>query len=118
MTLRIDAGPKPAEDSTPIAERIAAVVGSPVNAAVSLAVALLVGLLAGDFLRWAVIDATWSGGAEACRTHADACWPFVRVNARLMVFGVYPEWAPWRAELSLVLMVAVIGASMAPRLWI
>jgi hypothetical protein len=48
------------------------VVGSPVNAAVSLAVALLVDLLAGDFLRWAVIDATWSGGAEACRTQAGA----------------------------------------------
>ena len=68
MTLRIDAGPKPAEDSTPIAERVAALVGSPFNAAVSLAVTLLVGVVAWHFLRWALIDATWSGGAEACRT--------------------------------------------------
>jgi general L-amino acid transport system permease protein len=117
MTIQIDAGPRPAEDSIPIAERVAALVGSPVNAAVSLAVALLVGVVIWHFLHWAVVDAAWSGGPEACKTAAGACWPFVRVNARLMFFGVYPEWALWRAELSLALMVAVIGASMAPRLW-
>ena len=117
MTLEIDAGPKPAEDSTPIAERVVALVGSPVNAAVSLVVTLLVGVVLWHFLRWAVIDAAWSGGPEACKTHTGACWPFVRVNARLMFFGVYPEWALWRAELSLALMVAVIGSSMVPRFW-
>jgi general L-amino acid transport system permease protein len=117
MTLRIEVGAKPAEDASPIAQRLAALVGSPFNLAVTVAVALGVGAVGWQLLRWAVIDAAWSGGAEACRTHAGACWPFVRVNARLMFFGVYPAWALWRAQASLALMVAVIAASMAPRAW-
>ena len=50
----------------------------------------------GGSLRWAVFDAAWSGGAEACRARAGACWPFVRANAQLMAFGVYPQDLLWR----------------------
>lgn len=117
MTMRIDAGVKPVEGSSPIGKRLAAIVGSPFNAALSLSVAILLAVVGWQFLRWAVIDATWTGGAEACKTHTGACWPFLRVNARLMFFGVYPEWALWRAEVSLALIVAVIIASMAPWAW-
>ena len=54
---------------------------SPVNAAVTVVVALLIAAALWAFVRWAVLDAAWSGGAEACRVHAGACWPFVRANA-------------------------------------
>ena len=117
MTLNIDAGAKPSEVSLTLNERLAGLFASPGNTLVTLGIALLIALGMWEFLRWAITDATWSGGSEACRAHAGACWPFIGANARLMVFGVYPEWALWRAWVSLALMISVIGASMVPRLW-
>ena len=90
---------------------------SPVNAAVTVVVALLIAAALWAFVRWAVLDAAWSGDAEACRHRSGACWPFVRENAQLMVFGVYPQELLWRPAVSLVLMAGVIVASMIPRLW-
>ena len=90
---------------------------SPVNAVVTVVVAGLIAAVLWTFIRWAVLDAAWSGGAEACRVHAGACWPFVWTNAQLMVFGVYPQDLLWRPSVSLALMAGVIAASMIPRLW-
>lgn len=90
---------------------------SPVNAVVTLIVALLIAAGLWAFLRWAALDAAWSGGADACRVHAGACWPFVWTNAQLMVFGVYPEDLLWRPSVSLALMASLIVASMIPRFW-
>jgi general L-amino acid transport system permease protein len=91
--------------------------GSPVNSAVTILTSALILWIAAALLRWAVIDAAWSGGPEACKTHSGACWPFVRTNARLMFFGTYPTEMLWRAATSLVLMFALVVVSMAPRLW-
>jgi len=90
---------------------------SPVNAVVTIVVAGLIAAGLWSFIRWAVLDAAWSGGAEACRVHAGACWPFVWTNAQLIVFGVYPQDLLWRPSVSLALMAGVIAASMIPRLW-
>ena len=90
---------------------------SPVNGAVTVVVALLIAAVLWAFFRWAVLDAAWSGGADACRARAGACWPFVRTNAQIMVFGVYPQDLLWRPSVSLLLMAAVIVASMIPRFW-
>ena len=79
---------------------------SPVNAVVTVVVAGLIAAVLWTFIRWAVLDAAWSGGAEACRSHAGACWPFVWTNAELMVFGVYPQALLWRPSVSLALMAA------------
>ena len=90
---------------------------SPINAVVTVTVAGLIAAGLWSFFRWAVVDAAWSGGAEACRSHAGACWPFVWTNAELMVFGVFPQDLLWRPSVSLALMAGVIVASMIPRLW-
>ena len=117
MTMRLEAGARPTDDAVSRPDRLAGIVGSPTNAVVTALVALLIAAGVWLFLRWAVFDAAWSGGPEACRTHAGACWPFIAANARLMFFGVYPQAVLWRAEVSLVLMITVIAASMVPRLW-
>ena len=96
---------------------IADLFSSPFNAIVTVIVAGLIAAGLWAFLRWAILDAAWSGGAEACRAHSGACWPFVRANAQLMVFGVYPQDLLWRPALSLALMAGLIVASMIPRFW-
>jgi general L-amino acid transport system permease protein len=87
------------------------------NTLLTLVAAIIILFVFWQFFRWAVLDAAWSGGPEACKVRAGACWPFVAANLRLMLFGVYPEAVLWRPELSLVLMGAVIVASMIPALW-
>jgi len=97
--------------------KAAALVSSPANAVVSLIVSALLALGLWWFLRWSILDATWTGGPEACKARAGACWPFVWTNWRLMAFGVYPQELLWRPILGLALMAGVVVFSMIPRFW-
>ena len=117
MTLRLATGTRSADDAVSLRDRLAGIVGSPSNAVVTALVALMIATGVWLFLRWAVFDAAWSGGPDACKARTGACWPFIAANARLMFFGVYPQAVLWRAPVSLVLMIAVIVASMIPRFW-
>lgn len=117
MTILLDAPLAARPTSRPWRERAIEAFQSPANAIVTLAVGAALVYLAWLFARWAVLDAAWSGGADECKVKAGACWPFVWTNARLMFFGVYPQDDLWRPVFSLVLMISVILASMAPRTW-
>ncbi|RBP17723.1 amino acid ABC transporter membrane protein 2 (PAAT family) [Roseiarcus fermentans] len=117
MTILLEGAPTAPPKAEGWRRTAAGLVSSPVNAAVTVVVACLIAAAFWVFFRWAVLDAAWLGGAEACRVHAGACWPFVRANAQLMTFGVYPQDLLWRPAASLALMAALIAASMIPRLW-
>ncbi len=90
---------------------------SPANTITTLiVVAIGVWVLQG-LVRWAFVDATWSGTADDCALNSGACWAFVRSNLKLMVFGTYPIDLLWRPILGLVLMFGLMIASMIPYLW-
>src|SRR3546814_18872330 len=57
----------------------------------------LTAAFAGTGLSWLLFDATFAGGAADCRLASGACWPFLRENARLILFGPYPEVEQWRS---------------------
>jgi general L-amino acid transport system permease protein len=90
---------------------------SPLNAVVSCLVLAVIAWVGAGFLRWAAIDATWSGTAQDCQAGGGACWAFVRANIKLMLFATYPLDLLWRPIASLVLMAGLVCASMVPRLW-
>jgi general L-amino acid transport system permease protein len=117
MTILLEGAPLEPPKSETWRRAAAGLVSSPLNAAVTLAVGAAIAAGAWGFLRWAVLDAAFTGGAEACRVHSGACWPFVWANAQLMTFGVYPHDLLWRPAASLALMAALVVASMIPRLW-
>jgi general L-amino acid transport system permease protein len=117
MMILLDATAIERPRAEPWRGNLARLFSSPSNTVLTLVAALVIVLCAWQFFRWAVLDAAWSGGPEACEVRVGACWPFVRANARLMFFGVYPEAELWRPAVSLVLMAAVIVASMIPALW-
>ncbi len=117
MTILMEAAAVERPKAQPWREGLASLFSSPLNTALTLIAALVIVFCSWQFFRWAVFDAAWSGGPEACQVRTGACWPFVVANARLMVFGVYPEAVLWRPALSLVLLAAVIVASMIPALW-
>lgn len=80
--------------------------------------ALALTLVAGwSALAWLFLDATFTGGAPQCRINDGACWPFLKENFNLILFGTYPETERWRTVIAVVLMVGCLGLSFIVRLW-
>ena len=94
-----------------------ALFGSKLNVAVTLACLALLGWALPPLLRWAVLDAAWSGGPDACRAATGACWTYVGHKLGFFVFGYYPAAEHWRAAVALLLLLGLLGASLVPRFW-
>lgn len=87
------------------------------NGLLTLAAVWLSAKALAAFVDWALLEAVWTGGAEACRAaalaaagagaSAGACWPAISENFRFMLFGVYPFAEQWRPAVGVGLMVAV-----------
>ncbi len=89
----------------------------PLNIAITLACLALLAAVVPPLLRWAVLDATWSGNAAACREAGGACWAFVREKFWFSIFGLYPYEERWRPGTMIVILVAMVLASCQRRFW-
>lgn len=92
-------------------------VSSPLDALLTVAVGVVVVAVAIPLVRWAVVDAVWSGSAEACRDAGGACWAFVRQKMEFIVFGLYPLAERWRAGIALAVMIGLISVTAWPGAW-
>lgn len=59
---------------------------------------------------WAVLNATWSGGAEGCRAVSGACWNVIAEKYRLVLLGSFPLTEIWRAFLAALIPIGVVSA--------
>jgi general L-amino acid transport system permease protein len=84
---------------------------------VTIAVVALALAIAIPLIRWGIIDATWSGTATTCRVSAGACWAFIGHKLPLILFGLYPSDARWRAAAATAVLLALIAATGTPRCW-
>ncbi len=91
--------------------------GTPGQALLTVSVVAVLAVAAAQGLRWIWLDATFSGGAPECRLRDGACWPFLRENARLILFGTYPEAEQWRAALAAGTLLLCLAFSFVPRFW-
>ena len=77
------------------------------------------------FIRWAFVDAQWSGTDRTfCATAAQggiqpdgwsgACWAFVRAKFDLFMFNLYPVDQRWRVILCGVMFVALLVPLLIP----
>ncbi len=83
---------------------------SPFNIALTALASYLIYLTVPPLLRWALLDATWSGDSrEACQANSGACWVFIRVNFEQFMYGFYPEAQRWRVNIALLLLI--LGAT-------
>jgi general L-amino acid transport system permease protein len=96
---------------------VVGLVGSRTNAAITLGFLALIWWVGVPFVRWALVDATWTGTAETCAAGRGACWAFVVEKAPLLAFGLYPPEHRLRALLALILMAVLLVASTRPRVW-
>jgi general L-amino acid transport system permease protein len=99
-------------------EVLRATFASPLNAVLTIvAVAGAIGILA-PLIRWALIDATWSGSAADCRANQHgACWAFIGDRLHFILFGLYPAAERWRPALATASLITLVAFTAAPRFW-
>src|SRR5271155_5804855 len=78
---------------------------------------LVILALAIPFVRWALIDATWAGTASDCRARSGSCWAFIAHKLSFIIFGLYPANERWRAAAATIVLLALVAATLTPRLW-
>lgn len=81
---------------------------------------LLWTVLSGLF-QWAIVDAIWSGGAQACQEARElaqaegrswgACWTAIPENLKLFLTGTYPPSELWRVWVCVYLIAILLGLS-------
>jgi general L-amino acid transport system permease protein len=90
---------------------------TPLNATLTLVIVSVVLALAIPFVRWALIDATWTGTSVDCRAKGGACWAFIGHKLWFIVFGLYPPDQQWRAAAAMLVLLGLVGMTLTPRLW-
>lgn len=91
--------------------------GTPLNSALTVLTALLLALVVPPLLRWAVIDATWTGTAKDCAANTGACWAFIGAKFRFILFAFYPPDLQWRPLLVVAALLSLLAATAYPRFW-
>jgi len=83
---------------------------SPISAALTVVALLMIYAVFVPLLRWAVIDAVWTGDSrDACLIeNAGACWPFITNRIGQILYGFYDDGQRWRPDLTFFLLVAGI----------
>lgn len=90
---------------------------TPFNSALTVGVGALGVALVVPLLQWALLDATWSGTAAACRARSGACWAFVGHKLPFILFGLYPAAERWRAASALAVLIGLIALTGMPGRW-
>ena len=87
------------------------------NSLLTLLTVYVLWKLVPPLVRWAIIDAHWSGSGQACRGGDGACWSIIPANFNLILFGFYPQEEYWRPITAMVLLVALIIYSKERKRW-
>ncbi|SSC69974.1 unnamed protein product [Ciceribacter sp. T2.26MG-112.2] len=100
------------------AMRLRPLLSHPTNTAVTLAVLAVISWIAFPLLKWAVLDAVWWGTSDDCAaSDAGACWAFIGVKLRFILFAFYPPDLQWRPALATLSVLALLAISAMPRFW-
>jgi general L-amino acid transport system permease protein len=110
-----EAKPAPTLMTGPIGWLRANLFSSPLNSALTILAILLIAWVVPPFVRFLVIDATWTGvDREAClpsatRPEVGVCWPFVYERIGYFIYGSYPVAQRWRVDIFFALLAVGVG---------
>lgn len=79
------------------------------NTLLTLFAIYLVWLILPPLIKWAFIEADWTGSTRADCTSEGACWVFIKMRFSQFMYGFYPEELRWRVDLAV--WIAIIGAA-------
>lgn len=82
----------------------------------AIGLALII-LVVPPVVRWAFIDAVWTGSnRDACiAPETGACWAFVRAKFAQFMYGRYPIGERWRVDLAAILLIVGLVPMAIPR---
>jgi general L-amino acid transport system permease protein len=83
--------------------------GTPATAATTLVLAILLALALVPFLKWALINATFSGSTRADCAAGGACWVFIKARFGQFMYGLYPAPERWRIDVLAIIAIAVLA---------
>jgi len=93
---------------------------SPIQIILSMGALYVLYLIVSFVLRWAVLDAHWSGDSRQDCDGFGACWVFVKVRLPQFLYGFYPEAQRWRVNVALlvcsVTLLPLFARSLVRRL--
>jgi general L-amino acid transport system permease protein len=88
------------------------------SAAVTVIALAVAAVTAIPFVRWGLVDARWTGTADACRASGvGACWAFIGHTLPFILFGLYPPADRWRPALATIVILGLVIATMIPIFW-
>ncbi len=76
------------------------------NVFLSVFALYLVYLLVPPLIQWAFIDADWVGDSRDACSREGACWVYIRIWFKQLMYGLYPVEELWRINTAYVLAVA------------
>lgn len=90
--------------------------GTPFTGFVSVVLAFVIAWLAVPLIRWAVIDATWTGTTRADCAPGGACWVFIRARFGQFMYGLYPPDQRWRVDIAgIAFFIGIASVVFAPQ---
>lgn len=95
---------------------------SPTNILITIISALLLWFILVPAIKFALIDAVWTGKdrnaclAENAGHPVGACWPFIQAKFSQFIYGFYPEAERWRVNLTFALAAILLLPLLIPRL--
>ena len=60
------------------------------------------------FIKWALIDSTFTAGGQECKAVSGACWSVVVKNIRFIIFGFYPYEQQWRPLAAMAMLIGLL----------
>ena len=69
------------------------------------------------FIDWVFLSAVWRPDAKACNDAHGACWGFIAVKHRFILFGTYPFEQHWRPAAATILLVSLWAFSLVRSFW-
>ncbi|AUN30393.1 amino acid ABC transporter permease [Niveispirillum cyanobacteriorum] len=87
------------------------------NALLTLLIAYVLARAIPGIIDWALVKASWTGDAAACREAGGACWAFLAEKWRFILFGTFPDDQHWRPTLAILSMIGTLVVSADRRFW-
>jgi len=86
------------------------------NAILTVVGILLLLWLIPPIIEWAFINADWSGETRDACSREGACWVFIKVWFRQLMYGRYPVEEIWRINLAYIIALVAGGLLFVPNL--
>ncbi len=84
------------------------------NAFLTLLIVFTIIKIIPPLLNWFIFDANISGDTRDSCTGSGACWTYIKVWIKRIMYGLYPNEEIWRINLSFVLILVLAFAGLIP----